>query len=1804
MSALNDHPYRDLIRTKIAALRPKLMDVSRRNPLINNTVRSANSSYIRVVDELPEFIWKHLVEENKTFLLTSLPPLDIDPPDELRGEFLDALDIAKISDEEYLKGKDRINSDIDDRAFEKEAALERNLKDKVRELLGYAPRAINADISSLSEHARLHDIDPSVDLSSSSIPVPDDGRYHDDKLQTLMLPRSLVASCRKIISKDNLMRTERGVNALYLVLGYLSWRDPKSNDLSSTFLSPILLLPVYLKESKSRGESQYEVSLREAPTVNPVLRHKLLTEFGVTIPALDDEPSLVLDDLFTELPSLLPKDLKPTVRLRAMIGLYPYAGIDLFNDLDPEGIDFESFDALSQILSGVSSSGSEPFLEDYSDFDLDSDLSQTLVPSVPLDADSTQFLALLKVASGQNLAIEGPPGSGKSQTIVNMISSSLARGEKVLFVAQKNTALQVVNNRLSALGLGDYILPLLSNQGDSAEFYETLERRVRKSMLNLDENRLLESQDKLKQRKTQLQEYIAYLRTNVRGTSLTNHELMGMVIKYAPALEMLPPLAPSFRVDTCDLPVTIDIDFIGRLAAIVDGWLAEYSVVELSSDSIWDKIKTASFTFAELEKVKHAASDLIAHLEALADLSDDYRNYQLEDLIGESFCCARQAFDQLIQQRIDWAYFDDSIVTASQLSVLREARDKRTRISEEYNLEWPELVFLSSFQHLRALIDFCEVNGIELVSTQSLEDLSVTFQRQIESDNALIAINNKVVREIGFSLPITALKIALSDVFEVENFEMIDLLEPSKGGLAFAEDIILRRIQIIKDLREATHGVPLALNFDELTSLRNDLMDRSFLGFFSKKLRSARALAAQLVGLPKFDRMLVVPAVQNIYEKASLFQSDTFLSRSFSLTRIPEAESYLEQLSKLLYQLKRKLIKENIDEVLFLEFLGSDSAKDLVCHASLLKTLGSDTTWDSLKSAVDEKLEKQRTVERLISSIIGEPSITSLVENIPVVTLKFLHENFKVIGTLEDQRCEEAKLREEVLQNPEDKAAADFVSDLEQVFGFYKKIAPHHQFGGHSSSLPRFFDIATHTITGWGTLKSEVRNNWLPVTSDQLLSTVLKSITELVHDDEGFTKLMQYRSFISSIKSQNALQLLEKIHSQDDELRTGKTFALYILSQLKRNMMSAEGEKIYKFSGASLDRARADLKRADAELKKLAAQTSAQAAHVRLSKVTQGVARGKKSDYSELSLIQHQLGLKRKMPPSRLVKRAIKALVDLHPCWMMVPNAVASTLPRESLFDLLIIDEASQMPPEYALSCLMRAKQVVVVGDTNQLPPTNFFRGLATTDSDVSEEESDDIIEESILELANAQFRPKHRLAWHYRSRHESLIAFSNFYVYGNDLIIFPSSHKSTENLGVSLVECGGLYQSSINVQEAKRVVEDAVQFMASNPDTSLGIVTMNAPQQEQIEAMMFREIDSNEAVAAYIEKWKDQNGGLESFFIKNLENVQGDERDAIFISTVYGKNKEGKFYQGFGPINGKSGKRRLNVLFSRAKEHIRTFTSIPFELFSPKEANEGALLLRRWLEYSKTDRLGQSIAPTQIRAATDSPFEDAVIEVIEELGYEATPQVGVANYFIDIGVSHPDYPYGFLCGVECDGASYHSSRSARDRDILRQEVLERMGWTLYRIWSTDWFKNFSGERDRLRTYLENLFKSLDAAARTKEVKTFEAKKALETTSGIPDLFEEEAEGYESSNPDSNLIEVQLGDEIEIKYENGPFSGNVSRYFLTHSSSAVARSGYAPLSMETPLAQALLGCVEGSNAHFLVNNLKVDVHVLRVARAE
>ncbi len=460
---------------------------------------------------------------------------------------------------------------------------------------------------------------------------------------------------------------------------------------------------------------------------------------------------------------------------------------------------------------------------------------------------------------------------------------------------------------------------------------------------------------------------------------------------------------------------------------------------------------------------------------------------------------------------------------------------------------------------------------------------------------------------------------------------------------------------------------------------------------------------------------------------------------------------------------------------------------------------------------------------------------------------------------------------------------------------------------------------------------------------------------------------------------------------------------------------------------------------------------------------------------SEENVLQKELHKKCNiMPLRKLFQKTMKFVTTIKPCFLMSPLSVANYLPIEDFaqfFDLVVFDEASQICPEDAVGAIARGKQLIVVGDEHQLPPTRFF-SANLADGTTEDGEQTEVFD-SILDQCCTIGMPESLLNWHYRSKKEGLIAFSNRYFYDNRLTTFPDLLKASTNNSenVNLLPAiefhhikNGIYdkgKSRKNQVEARVVAKAIIKHYQKNRENgtrySLGVVTFSQAQQEAVEDALDENFEQDPNLETLI-----NSGSDEPYFIKNLENVQGDERDYIFFSVGYGKDASGNLLLNFGPLNKTGGERRLNVAISRARYHVKIFCSfIPSEVDLTRISNLGPAYLLRYLEFAQSNKLQD---PTKTISTTqknfDSDFEEEVYSTLEQLGYSIDTQIGCSGYHIDLAIVNPNDPSHYLLGIECDGASYHSSQTARDRDRLRHEVLEGLGWHIYHIWSSHWFSN------------------------------------------------------------------------------------------------------------------------------------------------
>lgn len=467
--------------------------------------------------------------------------------------------------------------------------------------------------------------------------------------------------------------------------------------------------------------------------------------------------------------------------------------------------------------------------------------------------------------------------------------------------------------------------------------------------------------------------------------------------------------------------------------------------------------------------------------------------------------------------------------------------------------------------------------------------------------------------------------------------------------------------------------------------------------------------------------------------------------------------------------------------------------------------------------------------------------------------------------------------------------------------------------------------------------------------------------------------------------------------------------------------------------------------------------------------VAEGLRQASDTHPDQAQTVKRQAAMKtRHMALRTLVDKAPDILLSAFPCWAMSPLNVSRTLPPQRLFDVVIFDEASQVEPQDAIASIMRGAQIVVAGDDRQLPPSSFFRrrlaGDVDWDDDGDDEEDTGDLRafESILDRMKALVPDRERLCWHYRSRDERLIAFSNAEIYDRDLVTFPGVLDDSP-LSFEPVEGTALPGQGSSAYEVQRVVELVQEHARSRPDVTLGVITLGSKHQERVEMALNDVMRTDDALAAFC---SDEKGPGRRFFVKNLERVQGDEREAIILSMGYAKRPSGAM-PALGPLSHRDGERRLNVAVTRARTRMTVVSSFTHHDLNPaRAAHRGPELLRRFLDFaSRTDAERPSDRATDV-AMND--FEREVCSAMRAAGIPVHPQWGSSGYRIDFALAHPRQPGRMVLAVETDGERYHRSASARDRDRLRQHHLQDLGWRFHRLWALDWSRDRDNELTRI----------------------------------------------------------------------------------------------------------------------------------------
>ena len=1748
LETLFNEENQTFIKERLKQLRKRLLDSSRRNPLIHTKFSPNSTNQIRFVDELPDLL-RFKLENGESMRLLSLPALEEELPDEQTEEFKQAFYILRETDPNFIKEIEDLKETNEDIETQVEI-LERGLKDQVRKSLGLPERPSGKN-SDLKQHALLHDINPSFDLPRPA-EKHGDGRHEDNFIQTLMLPEKLDRSAKAVLEKSKSFMRETGVNVLQIAFGFLHWKDPAQNEI---FNSPVLLMEASLVRKPSRKGAEFFVSSIEDIRVNISLRQKLETEYQLYLP---DYKRQGLEEYFEELRMAAPKGWNWKVLRQASIGIFPSSKIAMYHDLDPDHNPISENPTVAELLASTGT-GDGNYAEVYESDDLN---IARKVPYLVVDADSSQFSALVDIANGENLSVEGPPGSGKSQSIVNMISAAMVEGKKVLFVAEKLTALEVVKNRLDSIGLGSFVLPLQATRSSTNQIYNSIQERLSlKIEAKGDEVNFAQKLKLIRKRQSELQRYLNALGSKFGSTNITLHEVIGHSIFLNSYREKLPKSLKRLHLRSID---KFDEALIAELCSDAEAF-AERLGKTPQIPALWFKTGVGVISREIAEDACETAEALADNVEKLLKFKKT-KNFVSEDIFSFDFAAHLEAlaFFKQFNGHLKIDLFSKLLDFTTRTKVVELVENIKKYSIQKVELEKE----LRNFEHpdlmpqLSQAGEFARQHGDQIFPKVHTEEINSIEKGLLHSESILIRAEelpfdlHKRGTVSLFQLKITSKK--LSDfpeaVLEVKKEIYHKAAEEHKNEL-------LERLSVINKKRQSLSNVISTISTDKNFRVKHssqmmrtyaDVIEGSgALRVFSSDYKEAKDFFGRtLSGRSNTSRQQM---------------HDTLLDYAQYIDDVDEFENdknFIETFGEIFQGLRTdvELVQKRVD---FLHTCSEIAGEDGKVFTSL--TTGDLTALLSLsdqEDVPDRSIEEiKHTIETLKKSLLSAKATEA-----KALTFLKIFKNTERISLEEILRLEKLSWElNSAKKNVEHTDAAETLGNLFQGISTEVRSIDRHclfaekivALGNASSLIAAIEEDQVHEFIDFVENLEKLHEDSSKISAQ--LCEVLNiskrdfnlrywsgNIDELKDAASNIEALMSVgilKRSSASLAEQGFEALVDWSRNENLKFEPGeltKIIKSLVYKAMADKALANHDEILSEFDGQDLDRIRQEIIKTDREIVNLS-RTMVSLKIIEKSDPPQGNGFGPKSTFTDLKLIFNELHKKkRRVGVRQLVNRANSALMELMPCWMMSPLAVAQYLTHKPIFDLIIIDEASQMTPENAIGAISRAKQAVIVGDTKQLPPTSFFNRMLNED-DVDE----DLVEESesVLDMANVAFMPIRQFKWHYRSRHPALIEFSNRQMYSGELTIFPSSIDTNESLGLEFREVSGLYSNGRNQIEANSIVKAAIEHMVDRPQFSLGICTMNTAQKNLILDEFDRVRDTNPKVQEYLQKWEEHESGVEHFFIKNLETIQGDERDFMFISTLYGPEKiDGKVLQRFGPVNSKMGHRRLNVLFTRAKRKMITFSSMkPSDILVDSGRHKGVRMLRDWLEYSKTGRFtGSSFQKFE----TESPFEEHVKLQIEAMGFEVFPQVGQSGYRIDLGIKHPDWAYGFILGVECDGAAYHSSKSSRDRDRLRQEVLESYGWKLYRIWSTDWYRYPQKEVDLLR---EALNKALE------DVKTANENQGVDSYNGVRGDEDEKVPASDRVPPsDYNSMP-----EFDLTFSDDPKFSQLSESSVTNSGQIV-----------------------------------------------
>jgi very-short-patch-repair endonuclease len=1515
------------------------------------------------------------------------------------------------------------------------------------------------------------------------------GRARTGVLDTATGGKELSGALRNLLRRSHQEYLDRGLRILYLAIGSLEWTD----DTGTAYSSPLLLVPVELESPGPRRLPHLRAAEDDA-VMNPALALQL-SESDVSLPTVGDLDELDPAQVLAQVRDAVAGRRGWRVLDGVVLSYFTFAKEAMYRDLLDNEDRIASHPAIVALAAGGRGEAVGNFgFDEIPDEDVDRLAPADGTPLV-IDADSSQRACIAAAVEGRSFVMDGPPGTGKSQTIANMIGALLHAGRTVLFVSEKAAALDVVRNRLTDVGLGSYLLELHSSKATRKEVASELGRAldmrpvVPRGMSSV-------GVEQLRRRQRELNAYAAAMNEPREPLGESLHTVIGRAAELVET-----PAAPSTGHPVEGLTPALLGDIRRAASALSEVWRPALQ----GSSFLWREVREHRAMSARLQTAVRALDDVDEAITADRPAADAFGLAELAD--AERLASLLEHYadrpQRVPEHWVAGGSLEDIDRAVAQLQhELQELRGLQADVTAAAGVAWHDLPAVDGL----AALDLRRLADVD-PSPLPVDQLTVT---RIDGLATRLRTDHTTLTEAREALATAA---ALLRLPPPRTFDDADRLLVVAGaahdderaeaawfsargraaaGAALDHLVFVRRVLDEAEASARRFYDPSALDVDVVALDERFRIQHTGLRKLSGAYRKDKAVVAEftLDGVAPADAQRNLPLVAAWQQALGAFQAAAPAHArdlgAYYRGRATDADQVARVLGRAA-RIADSCGEGDLTGVAQQLGRGALTAPALV-HAerTAASALG---RWRNALAQVSELGPRPvlltGTIDAALIWIDVHRTVLSLCRDAVAGVDEATDRSWTVRdarGILERRGTVERALASFAARAAVHRAACGDLFDhtdtdldaLQSALEWMRRLQV--LVGGPLAPS----QAQTLAQSGNGATLRSAAARWRAARVDVVGAFAPSRHAELADDLAGVDDARALLSaLLDDSSGQDEWMAYQEYRHELTRHGLGEAIAFCVREQLPATVVPDVIEKavltewIDHHLGtdpALRGSARAQTQDAAiAEFRDLDRQVIAGAVG---SIIDACNARRPRTITPQAGVIRREAEKKRKhMPVRDLLQRSRDVTQAIKPCFMMSPLAVSQYLSSDLMFDVVIFDEASQVAPMDAINCIYRGRSLITAGDPKQLPPTAFF-AAGNDDGDEWVDDADDAKDfESILDLAKSSgaFRNL-TLRWHYRSRHESLIAFSNASFYEGRLITFPGAEHEGPDVGVELIPVQGVYRrgsSRDNPVEAQVVAQRVLHHYDTRPTRSVGVVTFSEAQATAIEAALEQARKERPDLDEHFTEDR-----LDGFFVKNLESVQGDERDVMIFSIGYGPDENGKTTMTFGPLNKSGGWRRLNVAITRARYRNEIVSSLGAGDITASTTNEGVRHLRRYLDFAERGPATLAL-DTSTGGDAESPFEESVIRTIRSWGYDVTPQVGTAGYRIDMAVHHPDQPGVFVLGVECDGAQYHSSRVARDRDRLRDQVLVGLGWRMHRIWGTAWYRDRPGTERRLIEAIE-----------------------------------------------------------------------------------------------------------------------------------